>query len=229
MILARNLPRAATALLALMLVAPSALAEDDAADLLFSAPYLTELKPPSSLTYTFEHQTSDTEGFGEPFTDTITLDIRPPGEGHKLNAVKYNIFTGSRAKTIGPIFDVSGNPLTIIFLERDAFAMKRRAGGSVGLFRNAIRRAFLNKARIEDVTISLAGKALPARRITMKPFDEEKLPGQLISLKNKEYIFTIAEGVPGGIFSIESRLPSPAGGAEFLARDTVTFSEKSGG
>ncbi len=196
---------------------------DTAQKLLFDNPYLASLAAPAEIAYRFEHSTADETSYGRIFSDDVRIEVAPPGGKQRLNSVTLHIFTGERARSIGPLSDVSGNPVIMVFLERDAFQMKRRVPGPMAMFRNMIRKAMREAATVEDVEIELSGKTVAAKRVTIRPFDDDRNPPQLRQFRNKTYHFTVSEVVPGGIFEIVSVLPDPANREKALVRDRIAF------
>lgn len=201
---------------------------DTAQKLLFDNPYLTALKPPAELAYRFEHSTVDETAYGKTFTDQILIGIGPPSGKYTLNTVSLDIFTESRNRKLGPMSDVRGNPIIMVFLERDMFQMKRRVQGAPSVFRNIIRRAMRDNADIEDVEIRFGDAEHAAKRITIMPFEGDHNPPQFGEIGKKSYQFTVSNAVPGGIYEIVSRLPNLENPAEELVVDRIIFIGGSG-
>jgi len=200
---------------------------DTAQRLLFDDPYLASISPPAKLAYRFEHATVDETNYGKTFADDIQIEIDPPDERHELNAVTLNIFTESRNRRIGPLSDVRGNPVIMVFLERDVFQMKRRVPGSPAFFRNTIRKAMRENANIQNVDIKFDGESVAAKRVTITPFDDDNNPQQFSEFRKKTYHFTVSEAVPGGVFEIVSLLPDPNDRDKPLVFDRMFLTSKS--
>lgn len=222
--------RTAAVLLAAALALPGALPggaradeQDTAQALLFDNAYLKAMTPPASLVYRFEHHTSDEAAFGEPFSDSVRLNLGEPTGDHTLNNVRLDIFPETRDRQIGPFFDVSGNPVIMVFLERDLHDTLRRVRASPVLFRNTIRKAMREAAVIDDVDISLDGRTVPAKRVTIAPFAGEAVPPQLAELSGKRYQFTVSDAVPGGFHEIISTQTDPQDGDRVLVTDRMTY------
>jgi len=195
--------------------------------LLFDNPYLESISPPAELAYRFEHSTADEETYGKAFADDVRIGLDPPEGEYTLNSVTLDIFSESRKRQIGPLSDVRGNPVIMVFLERDVFQMKRRVQGSPVLFRNTIRKALRESATVEDVDIEYAGRTVAAKRVTILPFDGDRIPQQFAEFRNKSYHFTVSEAVPGGFFEIVSQLPDPENQGKTLVSDRMVFTSKS--
>lgn len=195
--------------------------------LLFDNPYLKEISLPAELAYRFEHATADEKIYGEAFADDVKIELLPPTGKYTLNSIMLDIFTDERNRRIGPLSDVSGNPVIMVFLERDVFQMKRRVQGSPALFRNTIRKALRENAEVEDVKITYDGATVAAKRVTIKPFEGDRVPHQFAEFRAKRYHFTVSDAVPGGFYEIVSVLPDPDNGEKVLVSDRMTFTVRS--
>ena len=221
----RNIARLGSLLGALLLVLGAATAQgaDTPQKLLFDTPYLTELKVPSSLSYTYRHRASEARQFGKPFTDTIAIDLSKPDNPEHVNSVSMRIFTGARARELGPNVDMKGNPIIMIFLERDLWEMKRRVGGEPIFYRNKIRRALREAAKVEKIEVDFEGKTVPAHKVTITPFSGETDNRRLQRFLNKSYEFVVADAVPGGFVRVRSSVPREDGAGEALVEDEITY------
>lgn len=211
------------ALSAILTTAP-AQAMDTAQKLLFDTPYLQQLKLPSSLNYTYRHDAAEERQFGKPFTDTIAVDLSRPSNPEHVNSVSMRIFTGERARALGPNVDMKGNPIIMIFLERDLWEMKRRVGGEPIFYRNKIRRALRDQAKVEKIEIDFEGKPIGAHKVTITPFTDEAANKRMVKYLNKSYEFVVADAVPGGFVSVRSIVPPAEADAKALVEDELTFS-----
>ena len=208
----------------LMFAPLAAQGADSPQKLLFDTPYLEQLKLPSSLTYTYKHQAADPKQFGKPFTDTIAVDLSKPDNPSHVNSVSMRIFTGQRARALGPNVNMKGNPIIMIFLERDLWEMKRRVGGEPIFYRNKIRRALRDKATVEKIDVSFAGKTVPGHKVTITPFADETQNRRLARFLKKRYEFVVADAVPGGFVAVRSSVPPEDGGDKALVEDELTYS-----
>ena len=205
--------------------AAAAQAADTPQKLLFDTPYLTELKVPSSLSYTYRHQAAEAKQFGKPFTDTIAIDLSKPDNPAHVNQVSMRIFTGERARALGPNVDMKGNPIIMIFLERDLWEMKRRVGGEPIFYRNKIRRALREAATVEKVELAFEGKKVPGHKVTITPFADETENRRLERFLQKRYEFTVAAAVPGGFYKVRSSVPLKGESGKALVEDELTYSK----
>ncbi|NNE23943.1 MAG: hypothetical protein HKN11_15180 [Rhizobiales bacterium] len=191
--------------------------------LLFDAPYLKQLAVPSALNYSYRHSTSAEKTFGKPFEDTIAVNVEKNDKPGGLNSVMLRMFSGKRQRDLGPHIDITGNPIIMVFLERDLWEMKRRVGGEPVYYRNMIRRAFRDAAKVEKNTAEFNGQNISVQTVTIMPFTGEKDRASMQKLLNKIYEFTVADVVPGGILSIRSTVPAEQEGNAALVSDELAF------
>jgi hypothetical protein len=100
------------------------------------------------------------------------------------------------------------------FLERDVREMNRLTKGQAAYFRKRIRMAVFQGAAVHDTTVAYAGKQIKAREISVTPYVDDPLRGRFENLAGKQYVFTLSEAVPGGVYSIRSRVRAPTGGGD---------------
>ncbi|MGI9462700.1 MAG: hypothetical protein ACR2OM_02100 [Aestuariivirgaceae bacterium] len=191
--------------------------------LLFDAPYLSKLNVPSALHYSYQHTTSAEKAFGKSFTDTIEIDVGANDNDGGINSVIMRIFTGERQRQLGPHLNLTGNPVIMIFLERDLWEMKQRIGGKAVYYRNRIRRAFRETAKIEKGQAEFDGKTIPVHKVTIKPFTGEQGQRRMQKFLNKSYEFTVGEAVPGGILKVRTVLPADEAESAAIVSDELTF------
>lgn len=189
--------------------APAATSEDaapSAQSLLFDAHYLTPLNAPSRLIYDYTAKTADPELFGKSFDDEVAMRLLPSAQGSGEKDVTLDMFTGDRQHTVGPLTRVTGNPIIMMFLERDVSEMNMHIGGQPVYFRNVIRMAFREKAKLEPATIAWDGKQVSATRITIQPFLGDPNGERMQLFKSKTYEFLVSEAVPGGIYQMHATI-----------------------
>ena len=209
----RRLTRAIVAgtLLAIGLAAAVASAEEqisEAEKLLFLTDHLKNVVPPATLSYEFRRT-----GTAEPkIDDSVQLQVRAASDGAKVVSVAF--FTRERRIELPDVARPEGNPVLLYFLERDIREMERLTGGKAGYFRKAIRLALARSATIATTTISFAGRTLTAREISLAPYVDDPLKVRIGRYATKVYVFTLSPDIPGGVYSIRTTVPSPAGGTK---------------
>ena len=188
----------------------------DSQSLLFDAPYLEQLVPPRTLSYSYRRKTRNEKVFGRSFEDTIRVRVTKSDSQDGLNTVSLEVFTGERQRRLGPHADMRGNPVLMVFLELDLWHMKRRVGGAPVYFRNTIRKAFRDSASIERIAIDFSGRNVLAHKVTIRPFAEDQITPRLKEFRAKTYEFTVSDAVPGGIYRIRTWVPEPDGGGPLI-------------
>ena len=181
-------------------------AAPSAQSLLFDANYLVPLNAPSRLVYDYSAKTADPALFGKSFDDEVAMRLLPSAQGGGEKEVTFDMFTGNHQHTIGPLTRVTGNPIIMMFLEKDVSEMNMHIGGQPVYFRNVIRMAFREKAKLEPATITWEGKPVPATKITIQPFLGDPNGERMQLFKSKTYEFVVSDAVPGGIYQIHSTI-----------------------
>ncbi len=168
---------------------------------LFETPHLRNVDRPETLDYSFVREGP------AGFTDKVALHIRQVNpDGTK--DVAFGYLTGEHKVQFPELDHFHGNPLLMLTLERDVNEMKEHVGLSTSYFRNKIREAFITKAAITQATFDFEGSAVPARIITVHPFEGEQRLERIPSLQAKSYVFVLADAVPGMLAEI--RIGTPA-------------------
>jgi hypothetical protein len=190
--------------------APKAEASTQGQDLLFETPYMSSVQAPSKMVYTFKSATADDAQYGRSFDDQASMKVEANKDNASRRDVFVTLFSGDREREIGLVSAVSGNPMLMVFLERDMSRMKMHVGGQPVYYRNRIRAALREHAKVEPITISYADKTVNGSRISIQPFTDDPLGEQLRLFRSKIYEFTISDAIPGGIYEIRSVIPAPA-------------------
>ncbi len=183
---------------------------------LFMTPHLQNVERPETLEYSF------TRRGPVGFTDSVAVHVRevhPDG----TRDVAFDFLTGERRENYPSVGEFRGNPLLMVFLEHDVKTMRESIGISGSYFRNRIREAFVDGATIEDVTATVDGSKVPARKITLRPFQNDERLVRLPPIRNKTYTFVLADAVPGGIVEISTDMAADAGLGVPAAGEQVVF------
>ncbi|MGQ9366483.1 hypothetical protein [Azospirillum sp. ST 5-10] len=202
----------AAALAAVLLAAPvavpvAAFELTRAQALLFDTNHLRDLNDGTTLRYRF-----DKAGTMEPgFTDTVEMTVTAvAADGRK--DLSFHFLTGDRAIAFEPMAKFNGNPLIMLFLERDAREMKRLTGGSELYFRNRLRNAFAaSTAEVTATTVSWKGREVPATEVVVHPYVAVELIERFPAFEHKEYRFVLSEAVPGSLYAVRTVTPGPDG------------------
>jgi len=167
---------------------------------LFETPHLRNVDRAETLDYGIVR-----EG-GADFRDKVALHIRRVNPDGSKN-LAFDYLTGERQVKFPELDNFRGNPLLMLTLERDVAEMKEHVGLSTSYFRNKIREAFVTSAVIADASFDLAGMAVPAQEITVRPFEGDRRLERIPSLQAKTYVFVLADAVPGTIAEIRIGTP----------------------
>ena len=199
------LPRIATLLL--LAAAVTAQAADDfssAERALFMTNHLAALKPPTTLRYAFRKSGS----LEEAFQDRVTVNLKALADGGCC-AASAEFLEGPRRLNLPEVEGAQGNPVILYFLERDIREMNRLTKGQAGYFRKRIRMAVYQGAKEMNATVLYAGKPVAARQFIVAPYADDPLKGRFEKLAAKTYEFTLSDAVPGGVYSIRTRVDGP--------------------
>lgn len=208
---------AAAAILAL-LAAPAAVAAADetseefskANQLLFLEDHITG--PDSPMVYQYELDKKTTMSDEDAFHDEITMTARPAGDNGAKN-VTFDYLSGPRDKFIREVDNARGNPIIMVFLQRDVSEMGRLTDGHWRYFQKQIKIGLENDANVEQVQVSYQGRDIPAQRITLRPFSESTR-SEMRDYTGKHYVFTLSEKIPGEVYEMRSVLPADGENAE---------------
>jgi hypothetical protein len=189
--------------------------------LLFDANYLVPLAAPSRLIYSYSYKSGDPERFGKGFDDEVAMKLSASTDGNGQKDVVVGMFTGERERVIGPITRVSGNPIIMMFMERDVSQMNMHVGGQAVYFRNIIRLAFREGAKLEPAVFSWEGRQVNGTKITIQPFLSDPSGGRMQLFRTKTYEFIVSDAVPGGIYEVHSVVGNDSPDAKVPALDST--------
>jgi len=167
---------------------------------LFETPHLQNVDHAETLDYQFVR-----EGPGG-FTDRLVmhvLQVHP----NRTKQLSFDFLTGGRRVAYPEIDNFRGNPLLLLVLERDAQEMKATLGLSATYFRNHIREAFVDHAVVETTQFALAGRPVPARSVTVRPFADDTRLEHFPTVQGKTYTFVLSDSVPGGLAELRIEMP----------------------
>ncbi len=175
----------------------------DAQRAIFNTPHLQNITKPVTLRYSYQHQGTMEQAFDD-FVDVIVTKVAPDGG----RDVSFNFLSDKHHQDFPPVEGFHANPVIMMFLEHDVTGLSSQTGGSALYFRNRIRDAFVDRAAVEETTISFGGKEIAATRVAMQPFLQDPLRSRFEKFAEKTYEFVLAPEVPGGVYSI--RVITPA-------------------
>jgi hypothetical protein len=210
---------------ATLAMAPSIARADDpplspAQIALFQTEHLKDIAKPVVLEYSFHHH----GGPSGDFDDTVTADIREiHDDGGK--DVWIDFLTGAHHVNFPPALGFHGNPLLMFFLEHDVVEMRDATGGAAQFFRNRVRNAFVDRAEMHSVEITVDGRKRSATEIVLAPFRDDPTVTRFPVFAEKTYRFILSDAVPGRLYQISTTLPaSDAASAAF--EESLTYRDE---
>ena len=206
----------ATFALALALAAgvrPAAAAEDFsvAERALFITNHLAQVKPPATLTYQYRRRGS----LEQAFDDAVSVALAAQDDGRCCRA-SAQFLSGTRRLALPEVDSAQGNPVILYFLERDIREMQRLTKGQANYFRKRIRMAVYQGATVRDVTLPWRGGTVAGREFTISPYRDDPLRARFETLADKQYVFTLSDAVPGGVYTLRTQVAGTTAGVEPL-------------
>ena len=196
-----------------MLSAAAPTTPPDVASLLFEKPQWTNAPVGSSLVYDYSQKVP--VKFGPTFDDKITLKL-DKGDDDKSRTAEVRMFSGEHTTPAGPFRSDEQNPVMLLALENNVEQLTKAWGANPRYLKNAVRKAWRNNAKIENVSLSVDGKQVPGTRITIEPYSNDPEAIKMGGLETMVYTVEVADSVPGNLVKVDIHAP---------ATGTPTFSE----
>lgn len=203
-----------------LVAAPLAMADDPSAaeQLLFNAPHLSALKPPTQLLYHYE----ETEAGQTKPRDEVRMQLQRDAQG-ACCAVKGEFLTGAQALSLPDIDAARSNPVLLYFLEYEVRRLARTTGGNANHFRRRIREALVT-ASVTPTRITWQGRDLAAREVQISPFENDPFRTRFEPQAGTRYRFVLADEVPGAMFQLSATVPGRNVGDPPQRVDQLTLS-----
>jgi hypothetical protein len=183
---------------------------------LFVDNHLAKMQAPATLHYAYR-KTGTLEAAFEDKVD-VSLTAQPDG---KCCAASVRFFTGTRAMHPPDVEAAQGNPAILYFLERDIREMERLTKGKANYFRKRIRMAIFQGASIQNLSLLYRGRPVAVQEISITPFLDDPNRSRYEKLANKQYQFLLASAVPGGLYSIRTRISGDSADAPALLAEEL--------
>jgi hypothetical protein len=203
----------------------SARAEDEtfsrANTLLFLNDHLANVEQPTTLRYSFESRGPGEEGF----TDTIdvrVVEVWPDGS----KRVEMDYFTGKRNRPVPAVDHARGNPVVMLFLQRDVMEMARRSPQTWRYFQKQIKIALQDRVELASGDVDHAGRRIQAQTITIQPYLHTDAGPGWERYRTKTYRFTLSQDIPGTIYEIRSVSGQPSVGEAILTYTPTAVSSR---
>ena len=164
------------------------------------------------ITYDYSKKVADAVSFGPAFDDHIVLTLEA-GENADARTSAVRMFSGTNAKPAGPFHSDQQNPVLLLVLEENVQELSKAFKANPRYLKNAIRKAWRDKAKIEAVQLDVDGKSVAGTRITIQPFVGDAQADRMKGLDALVYTVDIADSVPGNIVAVD--IKAPADGSKF--------------
>ena len=165
---------------------------------LFIDEHLGSIKEPSRIYYRFEKKSTREDNFiGNVVLNIVKID------DDDTKHITFRYLKGRNKVRFPPQIGARGNPVFMLFFERDCRDMQRLTGGNALFFRSRIRHT-IAATEVADVEIDHNGTLIQGKRISFQPFTETKLKNRVSRYKTKKFDLTMSDKIPGYIYKIET-------------------------
>ena len=192
----------------------------DVAAILFEKPQWTNAPAGSSLTYAYSQKIP--AKYGPSFDDKITLKL-DKGDDDKSRTAEVRMFSGEHVTPAGPFRSQEQNPVMLLALENNVEQLTKAWGANPRYLKNAVRKAWRETAKIEDVQLAVAGKQVPGKRITIEPYKGDSQAERMGGLETMVYTVEVADSVPGNLVRVDVHAPD-SGTPSFS--ETLTYASE---
>ena len=199
---------------------PSPPAMSIAEQRLFADHHLRNVRPPTTLHYSYVKAGSLEQGF----RDEVRLMLRSAGDGRCCVATGSFLEAHQRL-ALPEIDDARANPVVLYFLEHDVREMHRRTQGSPTYFRKRIRLSLAEAATVKDTVIRYQGRELPAQEVCIAPYADDPMRARYPRFAGKQYVFVMAAAAPGGVVQIRTVLPGAPADTTPVLEEALTLEE----
>jgi len=201
MVGSQALRKTAFGLLALSLALFAAAAPGRAAevyDLLFKTGTLDGISRTAVLDYERHVEARNNENLAARDTGTISLSFAPD----EMAELKFR--QGEKYRNLGSFPATVGNPMIMYFVETVIRDMASTAGGSPFYIRNRVKAALVKKVPIRDETIHVNGRDIPAKTVTLYPFENDPNRDRMNGFGDLTLTITMSDGVPGWYYELKA-------------------------
>ena len=165
---------------------------------LFIDEHLKNITEPSRIYYKFSKESTREDNF----IGNVVLNIVKV-EDDNTKHITFRYLKGRNKVRFPPQIGAKGNPVFMLFFERDARDMQRLTGGNALFFRSRIRHT-IAATEIRDIELEFQGDKFVGKQISFQPFLETKLKNRVSRYKTKKFVLTMSEDIPGFIYKIET-------------------------
>ena len=183
---------------------------------LFINEHLGSINEPSRLYYKFEKKSTREDNF----VGNVVLNIVKVDDDDTKH-ITFRYLKGRNKVRFPPQIGAKGNPIFMLFFERDCRDMQRLTGGNALFFRSRIRHT-IAATQIEETEIEFNNQKLPGYQISFQPFTETKLKNRVSRYKTKEFKVVLSNDIPGQIYQI-STYANDTDDSKDSTTETLTF------
>lgn len=200
--------------------ASAAAGPSEAERLLFQQDHLASARGSRALRYGYKEEAEGKAGVSDRAVLTLAT-----GAGGRCCDVHGDYLSGALAVNLPDIPEARANPVLLFFLESEVRRLQRSTGGQGTHFRRRIRQSLADAATVSKGTVRWAAREVPATTVRIAPFVDDPYRGRFEDQAATEYVFVLADAVPGGFYQLSATVPGKTAGAAPLARRTLTFEE----
>ena len=183
---------------------------------LFIDEHLKKINEPSRIYYKFIKESTREDNFkGNVVLNIVKID------DDKTKHITFRYLKGRNKVRFPPQVGAKGNPVFMLFFERDARDMQRLTGGNALFFRSRIRHS-IAATDVEDIEFNFNGKKYSGKQVSFQPFLETELKNRVSRYKTKKFIVTMSENIPGFIYKIETYIKDLEN-PDDKVKETLTF------
>ena len=121
------------------------------------------------------------------------------------------MYSGTNAVPAGPFKSDQQNPVLLLVFEENVQELSKSFQANPRYFKNAIRKAWRDSAKIEPTQVDVDGKMVPGTRVTVQPFLHDPEAVKMKGLDSMVYTVEVADSVPGNIAAIDIHAPADGG------------------
>ncbi len=165
---------------------------------LFIDEHLKSINEPSRIFYKFQKESTREDNF----IGNVVLNIVKV-EKDNTKHITFRYLKGRNKVRFPPQIGAKGNPVFMLFFERDSRDMQRLTGGNALFFRSRIRHT-IAATEIEDIDIDFNGKNILAKKISFQPFTKTELKNRVSRYKTKKFVIIMSNEIPGYIYKIQT-------------------------
>ena len=183
---------------------------------LFIDEHLKKINEPSRIYYKFIKESTREDNFkGNVVLNIVKID------DDKTKHITFRYLKGRNKVRFPPQVGAKGNPVFMLFFERDARDMQRLTGGNALFFRSRIRHS-IAATDVEDIEFNFNGEKYSGKQVSFQPFLETELKNRVSRYKTKKFIVTMSENIPGFIYKIETYIDDLEN-PDDKVKETLTF------